>query len=156
MYIIHEQKQRSNLIVTSIYIITFIVLFLVIINPSFLRMPDLPKVSRIILTIVLLVDIVFFKSLYELKFRVTSEGLGFGYGLLKNKFSKENIESVLIDNSKGNFFGYGIRFSKDKTMGFIAKHGEGLRVILKDGRNFFITMNNPQEALDIIKQNNYV
>ncbi len=156
MYIIHEQRQKSNPIITSIYIITFIVLLLVIINPSFLKLPDLPKVSRIVLIVVLLVDIVFFRSLYELKFRVTSEGLEFGYGLFKNKVVKENIGSVLIDSSKGNFFGYGIRFGKDKTIGFIARSGSGLRIIFKDQRRFFVTMNNPEEALNIIKQNNYV
>lgn len=156
MYIIHEQRQKSNFIVTSIYIITFIILLLVIINPSFLDLPELPKISKIILSIILFIDLIFFKSLYELRFKVTNEGLEFGYGLLKNKIAKNNIESVIINNSKGNFWGYGIRFNKSKTMGFIAQHGEGLEIVHKDQRKFFVTMNRPQEALDVIKQNNYV
>jgi presenilin-like A22 family membrane protease len=156
MYIIHEQKQKSNLIVISIYIITFIVLSLIIINPSFLRLQKLPDISRIILLLVLVVDLIFLKIFYELKFRVTSDGLEFGYGFFKNKVKKDNIASVLVDNSQGIFFGYGVRFSRDKTIGYIAKSGSGLRIIYKDQRQFFITMNNPEEALKIIKQHNYV
>jgi hypothetical protein len=156
MYIIHEQKQRSSIIVILIYIISSIILLLVVINPRFLSLPELTKVSRIVLIIVLLIDIFFLESFYELKFKITNEGLEFGYGLLKNKISKNSIKSISIYSSKGNFFGYGIRFNKSKVMGFIAQHGEGLEITHKDQRKFFITMNNPQEALDIIKENNYV
>lgn len=156
MYIIHEQKQKSYFWITAIYFIVFLILLLLIINPRGLNLPNIPRVSKIILGLVLLVDLAIFKSFYELFFRVTSDGLEFGYGFFKRKITKDNIESVLIDNSKGNFFGYGIRFGKDKTMGFIARTGSGLRVITKDKRKFFVTMNNPEETLSIIKQNNYV
>jgi len=150
MYIIHEQKQKSSPIVISIYAIVFIILLFGIIKNN------LSGTIGISLMVTLLIDVIFFINFYQVKFRVTNEGLEFGYGIFKNKVSKNNIESVLIDNSKNNFFGYGIRFSKDKTIGFISKAGDGLMIIFKDQRKFFITMNNPREALDIIKENNYV
>jgi len=156
MYIIHEQRQKTNLAVTSIYLIVFIILLLLVIKPSFLNVVALPQIARIVLFIVLLVDLIIFRSFYELKFRVTNEGLEFGYGFFKNKISKDNIQSATIDSSRGNFFGYGIRFNRHKTMGFIAQRGEGLKIDSKDQRSFFITLNDPQQALDIIKQNNYV
>jgi len=150
MYIIHEQKQKSNPIIMFIYVIVFIVLLFNIIKNS------LSGVWEISLIIILFADIVFFINFYQVKFKITSDGLEFGYGIFKNKVSKNNIESILIDNSKNSFFGYGIRFGKDKTIGFISKAGSGLRIIFKDKRRFFVTMNNPREALDIIKENNYV
>jgi len=150
MYIIHEQKQKSNFLIISIYIVVLIFLLFRLIRD------DLSLGSKLILIVLLLVDIIFFISFYQVKFRVTNKGLEFGYGILKNKVAKGNIQEVLIDNSKGIFFGYGISFSKDKTIGFIAKAGDGLRVIFKDQRQFFITMNNPEEALNVIKKNNYV
>jgi predicted membrane protein len=150
MYIIHEQKQKSNFLILSVYVVVFIFLLFRLIQNN------LSSGSKLILVLLLLVDIVFLISFYQIKFRVTSEGLEFGYGILKNKVTKNNIESISIDNSKGNFFGYGIRFSKDKTIGFIAKHGDGLKIVYKDQRKFFITIDNPREALDIIKENNYV
>ena len=156
MYIVHEQKQKTNLVVTSIYLIVFVILLLLVIKPSFLNIQELPNIARIILFIVLLVDFVIFRSFFELKFRITDKGLEFGYGLFKNKIDKNNIQSILIDSSKGNFFGYGIRFNKEKTMGFIAQRGEGLKINTKDQRSFFITLNDSQQALDIIKQRNYV
>ena len=156
MYIVHEQKQKTNLVVTSIYLIVFVILLLLVIKPSFLNVQELPNIARIILFIVLLVDFVIFRSFFELKFRITDKGLEFGYGLFKNKIDKNNIQSILIDSSKGNFFGYGIRFNKEKTMGFIAQRGEGLKINTKDKRSFFITLNDSQQALDIIKQRNYV
>jgi hypothetical protein len=156
MYIIYEQRQKTNLVVTSIYLIVFFLLFFIIFWPEILKIDPLPKITKIILFFVLLIDLAIFKSFYELKFRVTSEGLEFGYGILKNKVTKNNIESIFLDNSRSIFFGYGIRFSKDKTIGFIAKHGDGLKIVYKDQRKFFVTMDNPQEALNIIKENNYV
>ena len=156
MYIVHEQKQKTNLVVTSIYLIVFVILLLLVIKPSFLNVQELPNIARIILFIVLLVDFVIFRSFFELKFRITDKGLEFGYGLFKNKIDKNNIQSILIDSSKGNFFGYGIRFNKEKTMGFIAQRGESLKINTKHQRSFFITLNDSQQALDIIKQRNYV
>lgn len=156
MYIIHEQKQKTNLVVTSIYLITSIVLLLVVFFPDILKTDPLPKITKIILFLVLLVDLIIFKSFWELKFKITDEGLEFGYGFFKNKLAKNNIQSASIENSKGNFFGYGVRFGKDKTMGFIAQKGEGLKIVSKERRKFFITMDMPEEALNIIKQNNYI
>ena len=150
MYIIHEQRQKSNFSIIVIYLLLAVLLLVALI------FKELPKITKIVLVIVLVVDVLFFKFFYELKFRVTNEGLEFGFGFFKNKVTKDFIKSVLIDNSKGSFFGYGIRFNKNKTMGFIAKHGDGLKIVFKDDRSFFITIDRPQEALDIIKQNNYV
>jgi hypothetical protein len=150
MYIIHEQRQKSSPIIMSTYVIVFLILLFRIIKNN------LSGTWEIYLIIILLVDVVLFINFYQVKFRVTNEGLEFGYGIFKNKVTKNNIESISIDNSKSNFFGYGIRFSRDKTIGFIAKHGDGLKIVFKDQRSFFITMNNPREALDIIKENNYV
>ncbi|MCD4704966.1 hypothetical protein K8R66_02715 [bacterium] len=150
MYIIHEQRQKSSISIISIYLILAILLLILII------FKELPEMTKIILGVVLLIDILIFKFFYELTFRITNQGLEFGFGIFKNKVARNNIESVLIDSSKNNFFGYGIRFGKDKTMGFIAKSSKGLRVIFKDQRKFFITMNNPEEALDILKQNKYI
>ena len=156
MYIIHEQKQKSNFIITFIYFIVFIILLLLVISPRIFNLQKLPDISRIVLFVVLLVDIVIFRSFFELTFRVTNEGLEFGYGIFKTKISKNNIESVFIDDSKGNFFGYGVRIGKHRALGYIAKTGKGLKIKTKDNRNFFITMNSPEIALDIIKQNKYV
>jgi hypothetical protein len=150
MYIIHEQKQKSSPITISVYIIVFIILLFSIIKNN------LSGTVGISSMVILLIDIVVFINFYQVRFRVTNEGLEFGYGIFKNKVAKNNIGSVLIDNSKNNFFGYGIRFGKDKTIGFISKAGDGLKIVYKDQRKFFITINSPREALDIIKENNYV
>ncbi len=150
MYVIHEQKQKSNVLIILIY---FLLAVLLLISIFF---KDLPRISKIVLTVVLLVDLILLKSFYYLVFRVTSDGLEFGYGFLKNKVAKNNIKSVLIDDSHGNFFGYGIRFNKYKVLGFIAQSGPGLMISLKDGRSFFTTLDKPEEALAIIKENNYL
>lgn len=150
MYIIHEQKQKSSPVIMSIYVVVFLFLLFKIIKNN------LSGTWEIYLVIIALINIFFIINFYQIKFRVTNEGLEFGYGIFKNKVSKNNIESISIDNSKSNFFGYGIRFNKDKTIGFVAKHGNGLKIVYKDQRKFFITMNSPREALDIIKENNYV
>lgn len=141
--------------ITSIYLLVSVILLFVIFWPEVLKTEFLPKITRIILFLVLLMDLIVFKSFFELKFRITNEGLEFGYGLFKNKLNHKDIESVIIESSRG-FIGYGIRFDKEKTMGYIAQSGEGLKITLKDQRSFFITMHEPEQALDIIKQNNYV
>ena len=156
MYIIHEQKQKSYFWLTAIYLFSSLILLLLAISPPGLGLPPLPWITRIILGIVFLVDILIFRSFYELKFKITSEGLEFGYGLFKTKIAKNDIKSIIIDTSKGNFFGYGVRFNKRRIMGYIARTGKGLMIETDRNKKFFVTMSDPEQALQIIKQSNYV
>ncbi len=150
MYIIHQQKQKSFLPVISIYILLGFLLLYVI----FFR--DLVLITQIILGGVLLVDILFFKFFSELTFQITSEGLQFGFGIFKRKIHKQNIKSVFIEDGEGKFKGYGIVRGQNKINGFIAQTSSGLSLSTKDNVNFFVSLDDPQTALDILKENKYV
>ena len=156
MYIIHQQKQKSYFFLTAIYLFSSIVLLVLVLEIPGLGLPHLPLISRIILAVVLLVDLLIFRSFYELSFKITSEGLEFGYGLFKTKIAKNDIKSIIIDTSKGIFFGYGVRFNKHRIMGYIAKTGDGLMIETKKNKKFFVTMSDPEQALQIIKQSKYL
>ncbi len=156
MYIIHEQKQKSYFLLTAIYLFSSLVLLLLIISPPGMGLPPLPWITRIILGVIFLVDIFIFRSFYELKFKITSEGLEFGYGFFKSKIAKNDLKSIIIDTSKGNFFGYGVRFNRHRIMGYIARTGDGLMIETKKNKKFFVTINDPEQALQIIKQSKYL
>lgn len=150
MYIIYEQFQKSKIIIFFIYIIMAFLLLFVIIRSG------LPNITSIVLFFVFLFDIYLLVCFYKLTFRITSDGIEFGFGFFKRKIKKDKIQSVFIDDPVGIFIGYGIRFGKNKTLGFIAREGDGLTIKTKYGLVFFVSLDDPKTALDIIKQNNYV
>lgn len=150
MYIIYEQFQKSKIIIFSTYVIMAFLLLFIILRSDFFN------ITNIILFLVLLCDFYLLFCFYKLTFRITSDGIEFGFGFFKRKVKKDRIKSVFIDSSVGIFLGYGIRFGKNKTLGFIARPGDGLTINTKYGLVFFVSLDDPQTALDIIKQNNYV
>ncbi|MDD3284844.1 MAG: hypothetical protein PHZ07_04595 [Patescibacteria group bacterium] len=150
MYVIYEQFQKSRIIVFFTYIIIAFLLLFIIIRSG------LPNTTSIVLFFVFLFDIYLFICFYKLTFKITSEGIEFGFGIFKRKIKKDKIQSIFIDNSVSIFIGYGIRFGKNKTLGFIARVGDGLTIKTKYGLVFFVSLDDPKTALDIIKQNNYV
>jgi hypothetical protein len=104
---------------------------------------------------ILVLDIFVVINFFYLTFKVTSVGLEFGFGIFKRLIKKEYIDSVYIDNSVGNFFGLGI-ISRVKKFAFIAKRGDGLSIKLKDGVTFFVSSDEAENILNIIKKEKYV
>lgn len=144
MYIIYKSKQKMSLMFLSIYfVVVIILLYLLKINFNYLWLT------------LLIFDIFFILNFYQLVFRVTSEGIEFGFGIFKRSIKKEYLNSVYIDNSIGNFFGLGI-ISKNKKYAFIAKKGEGLNIKLKNNINFFVSTNDAEQIINIIKKEKYV
>lgn len=144
MYLIYKTKQTMSIGFLSIYFLIFILLVFFIKN-SF----------SYLWVFLLLFDIFFILNFYKLVFKITNEGIEFGFGIFKRFIKKEYIDSIYVDNSIGNFFGLGI-ISKNKKYAFVARKGEGLTIKLKNNIDFFISTNESEKLINIIKKEKYV
>jgi hypothetical protein len=144
MYIIYKSKQKMSIAFLSIYFLVFIMsIFFLKINFNYLWLS------------ILILDIFVVVNFFYLNFKITSMGLEFGFGIFKRVIKREYIHSAYIDNSIGNFFGLGI-ISKNKKFAFIAKRGDGLSIKLKDGVTFFVSSDESENILNIMKKEKYV
>ena len=86
-----------------------------------------------------------FWSFSELNIKLTNKYIQFGFGGFKKRINLDQIKDCLVeDYAKENFFGYGIRFSKNKSIGYIARGGRGVRLKM-EVRDYYISSGNPEK-----------
>lgn len=150
MYIIYRQRQYSDLKIFLSYLMIVLGLIIIVLNfqaSSFLRM-------FILIMIFINCLLIFFFS--RLEFRITNNGLEMGFRFFKVKIKIDEVESALIENSYDLFKGLGIRRSKDNILCFVGKYSEGILINTKFKESFFISLNNPEEAITYLRKNKYV
>ena len=152
MEIIYQENQKTYFILTVIYIIIAVLILALILFPDYLLQKSLAPGVKVILLIVAIIDIILFWSFSQLSIKLTSEYLQIGFGIFKKKISFTEIKDVLVqDYQKSIYFGYGIRFGKDKSIGYIARAGRGIRLKM-DKRDYFFSTDNPEQLQNLIKE----
>jgi len=61
-----------------------------------------------------------------------------------------SIRSVKV-KSMGTYFGYGKRVGVDGSIGYIAGSKTGVRILMKNGKTYVISHNNPQDMVDVLR-----
>lgn len=81
------------------------------------------------------------------------ESLSFHYGPVGKDVPLDDVQSIraVAVHPMKEFMGYGIRVGPDGTVGYIAKGNIGVRVAVKDGKEYVITVNDPQGLVEYVR-----
>lgn len=152
MNIIYQEQQKTHFILIVIFIIVAVFLLTLVLFPQFLGKSEMSEGVKIILMIITVVDLILFWSFSQLTIKLSNEHLQISFGIFKKKFSFSEIKDVLVqDYQKSIYFGYGIRFGRDRSIGYIARGGRGIRLKM-DRRDYFFSTNNPEQLRNLIKE----
>lgn len=104
--------------------------------------------------VTLLVGIIAIPFLSYLRVRVDESGVAwaFGFGIPRGAVALRDIESAeSIDINPLDFGGWGYRL-RPNTLGLIVRGGPGIRVHRKTGRDIVISLAEPDEAVETLRQ----
>lgn len=147
MSILYQQKQKSSMmLVFPFLLMTMLFIYLFDRNYSSANL-------KYLFFCLFLFGFFLTMNFSSLKFNLTNYGLEFGFGFFKKKIPKSQIKSVFIENP--DILSYGISKRADLNT-YIAKKSEGLLITLKNGLKFFVSLDDPEKAIEKIKQNKYV
>ncbi|PIT90498.1 MAG: hypothetical protein COU22_01830 [Candidatus Komeilibacteria bacterium CG10_big_fil_rev_8_21_14_0_10_41_13] len=148
---LYQEQQKTYFILIAVFILVAVFLLSFVFFPQFYGSQALGQAQKIFLLIVTVLDLVLFWSFSSLNIKLTEAELIVAFGIFRKKIKWEWIKEAKIDDySKANYLGYGIRLGRDKSLGFVARSGRGIRLKLKL-RDFFFTTDNPEELLKLIK-----
>jgi hypothetical protein len=95
-----------------------------------------------------IMGLVFSKITIHLSLRILTIRLGPFKDIL-NIDEIISIRSVAV-KPMGSYFGYGKRIGTDGSIGYISGGNIGVRILMKNGKTYVITLNNPQEIVNVI------
>lgn len=101
---------------------------------------------KVFVYILLLIAFVVVVSFRKLAITVTSSQIIFGFGGFRKKIGLGNLRKVEIKEFKfSNYFGYGVRFGRDGTVGYVPRGGSGILITAEgEKRPLFFICNNPE------------
>ncbi|MFA6305078.1 MAG: hypothetical protein WCV73_00645 [Patescibacteria group bacterium] len=153
MPILYQEKQPTYFILIVVYIIIALLLTGLILFPTIFSQDGLSKGLKIAVLCLIIINLWLFWSFSHLTIKLTKDYLQIGFGIFKKKFKLKQIKDCLIEDfQKSKYSGYGIRFGVDKSIGYIARDGQGIRIKLAMGRDYFFTTNQPGQLLQLIRQ----
>jgi len=145
--IIYQEQQRTYLIVVAVFILVAILLLVIVLFPGLLSLRPFSAPAKIVLLLVATVDMILFWSFSKLTIKLTDQHLTLTFGFFKKKISLTEIKNCQIeDYQKSIYFGYGIRLGSDKSIGYIARAGRGIKLKLK-AKDYFFSTDRPEQLL---------
>lgn len=149
--IVYLEQQRTYFILVVIFVIIALFLLGIVLFPGLFHQQKISLLFKIILLIATIIDLVMFWSFSKLTIKITSEYLQIGFGMFKKKILLKQISEMRVeDYQKSNYLGYGIRLGRDKSIGYIARGGRGVRLIMKP-RDYFFSSDNPEQIQSLLK-----
>ena len=132
--------------------ISCLILLTILLSQFTSRPVPLSDEMKILLSILILLALVTTISFRALNIAVTEDQLIFGFGGWRRKVFLKNIEKIEIGEYKFKvYWGYGVRWGLDGSIGFIPRAGQGIKVWVKNKRwPYFIISNNPEELVKMI------
>lgn len=154
MTVIYQEKQKTYFILIVIFILLAAFLLVVVLFPGiFGKQEELDQAGRWVVLAGLIIDLILFWSFSRLAITLTNEELKIAFGVFRKKFKLSEIVACTIEDFKlTRYWGYGIRFGTDKSIGYAAKAGRGVRIKSKHGRDYFFTTDRPEQLLSLLNQ----
>lgn len=147
---VYEEKQKTHVIFIIISTIVIVILAAQLILFDEIR----NETSTVIIFAAIMAFLIFISyNFYSLKICLSENELEVGFGLFKKKFYIKNMSNVRVEKYKfTNYGGYGIRFGRDKSRGFCAKGGQGIKFFdAHYSKEFFFTTDNVEQLLTLLK-----
>lgn len=151
---IFQEKIPTYYFITVVLIVTCLIMAALLLSQFLTSAVPMNLATKIIIAVVLALEIIVFISFRELQIELTSETLTFGFGKFKKKINLTEIESVAVEDYKfSNYFGYGIRYGRDRSIGYIPRAGLGIRIKLKNGKSdYYVISTRAEELKKMIEQ----
>ncbi len=152
--VIFEDKVKSSPIVIAVLglsVITVIIIGIVI----FLKAKQ--PVDNVVIPVlvgVALMDVAVLWLFRIMQIKITDKYVSFGFYFLKKTINFDNIDKVEIEDFKfSNYYGYGIRYGLNNTVGYVPCGGRGIKLTVKsEKRKYFFICNKVEEAAKILNQ----
>lgn len=83
-------------------------------------------------------------NFWRLVFVITESSVTFGFGMIKKTFPLSEITSCESYTLLfGNFYGYGIRMGRDRTIAYNTRNGPGIKLVVEGyNRPYVVSVNN--------------
>ncbi len=154
MNIQYQEKVPAYVFVFVMLLVSCLIFLTALVSQFTSKAVPLTMPAKIILGIVLLLSVVVLISFRELVITVTENQIILGFGYFKKKFYLGNIEKIEISEYKfSNYLGYGIRYGRDKTIGYTPRGGKGLKIkFKKEKRAYFFISERPEELKMLLEK----
>ena len=151
MNVVYKDEVPSSIMV--IVILSLSVAILGFFSYSQITQPTEMSVGlKIFVFIMLLVGLVVVVSFRKLTIIVTNTQLIFGFGKFRKKVGLGNLTKAEIKEYKfSNYMGYGIRFGRDGSVGYVPRGGKGILITVEGERKpLFFVVNNPEQIMSVL------
>lgn len=91
-------------------------------------------------------------NFHALKIRITEDGVGFGFGIFKKEIPFSEITGFQKESYRfKDYGGWGIRLGPNRTTGYIARSGDGVR-IKTARRDYYLSTSNPDRICRVLEE----
>lgn len=151
---LYREKVPSTIIVTAILFLSILIIAIALISQFTNRAVPLTAPMKIILVVIFLLATVVLISFRYLTIVVTETQMIFGFGKFRRKTNLADLEWVKIDEYKfSNYWGYGIRFGRDGSIGYTPHGGKGVRLKFKnEKREYFLVSDRADELKALLEK----
>lgn len=151
---IYKEKVPMYYFLIVVVGITCMILLIVLLSQFTSRAVPLDVAGKVILFVVFLINLIVLISFRELTITVTDRSIHFGFGKFSKKLYLENLKTVEVAEYKfRNYLGYGIRFGRDNTIGYVPRGGKGLKLKFRgEKRDYFIISDRIEELKNLLER----
>ncbi|MFW6195965.1 MAG: hypothetical protein ACOC5D_01390 [Thermoplasmatota archaeon] len=144
---IYHEKVTSKIFVLALVIATLII------GMTTYFMPDSRSISYglVAVLVILLVVGYFFRGL---KVKCDNKNLSFNFGPIGKDVPLNKIKNIDVTNVRPlkDFMGWGHRIGPDGSIGYIAAGDKGVKIDLKNGKTYVITVNHPKRLINHVNK----
>lgn len=153
----YQEKVPTYPAITAMVLVTCLIFLIVLLSQFTARAVPITLTTKVLLTVLLLLDLVVLLSFREVTITVTDKQIIFGYGRFRKKFYLADLEKVEFGEYKfRNYLGYGIRYGLDKSIGYAPRGGRGVRMKFhRDARVYFVVSARPDELKGILEKHRH-
>ncbi|MBI5077380.1 hypothetical protein HZB94_03285 [Candidatus Falkowbacteria bacterium] len=150
----YKEKVSTYLFIIWLTSLACIILLIALLSQFTNHAVPLILGTKIIMFILILFVTGALFSFKALNISVNETQLIFGFGVFSKRIYLKNIEKIEIADYKfTNYWGYGIRFGFDGSIGYIPRAGRGIKIFVKDKRwPYFIISAKPDELKQMIEK----
>lgn len=147
----YQDEVPSSMMVVAILGLTVAIIAFVAFAQIY-KSTEMTAGMKIFVYCTLLLGLLVLVSFRKLKVTVTNSQIIFGFGKFRKKIGLGNIIKAEIKEFKfSNYLGYGVRFGRDGTVGYVPRGGKGILLKAKGERKpLFFICNNPEQLKAIL------
>lgn len=150
--VISNQKIYHEKITMKVFIFAYIVAAVVIgVTAYFVPNTESASYGLVIVLLILIIVGYFFRAL---DVRCDNKNLSFYFGPFGKDVPLHQIENIEVTDVRPlkDFMGWGHRIGPDGSIGYIAAGGKGVKIDLKDGKAYVITIKHPEKLRNHVEK----